>query len=220
MEFKDLKKAWNQMSADTKDRDELTDEKIRELLSTRTANLMERMDKNIRWGFAILSVVISLMIAWDFLMTSTGWSVEVPALMVPPWVTMLDRGINFLILVLFLVFVVRYQQTRRTCESGCSLRQALQKVIRVLVTYKRLFVLALVIFLLSSATGYIAGFYKGVHIQGTSGIYLPLTIILGVLTLLLFTGLLFLLLRWVFRRLYGNYLHQLQQTLKELDELD
>jgi hypothetical protein len=220
MDINDLKNTWNQISADNSGHELLTDERIKELLSSRTTNLMERIDKNIRWGFAILFLIITLILIWDFFLAKNAGLQIDEQVSIPEWVTILDRGINILIFMLFLLFVIRYHYIRRKCEDGCTLRQALIKVIKVLTTYKRLFGLALVIFLLASATGYIAGFYKGIHVEGQSGAYLPVAIILGVVTLLLLTLMLFLLLRWVFRKLYGDYLDQLQKTLRELDELD
>lgn len=208
------------MSAETSDKEQLTEEKILELLSTRTANLMERIDKNIRWGFAILFVILAAMVVWDFFISGKTEIGNGSQVSIPEWVTYLDRSINFLILILFFVFVIRYHQTRKICESVCNLRQALEKVIKILTTYKRLFSFVLIVFLLSSATAYIAGFFKGIHVGSTSDISLPVAIISGVVTLCLFTGILFLLLRWIFRKMYGNYLSQLKETLKELDELE
>lgn len=218
MDIKDLKKAWKQVSAEDTGRAELSEEKIRELLSSRTETLMEKIDRNIRVGFAILFVIIVAIIIWDFFVTKTPDSGSLPA--IPVWVTYLDRTMNLLIFILFLVFVIRYQQIRKKCEVVCDLRHALEKVIKVLTTYNRLFGFVLVIFLMASASGYIAGFYKGAHVEAPSGGYLPVTIISGIITLAVFTGLLFLLLRWIFRKMYGKYLDQLKNTLRELDELD
>jgi p-aminobenzoyl-glutamate transporter AbgT len=181
MDINDLRKAWKKMSDNAPDRKELTEDKIRELLSTRTASLMERIDRNIRIGLAVLFFTIVLIIIWDFLLIRGSGISRENQMQIPLWVTLLDRGINFLIFGLFLVFVIRYHQIRVRCKDGCNLRQALERVIKILVTYKRLFVFALVIFLLSSATGYIAGFYKGIHLQDSGGIYLPVTIALGVI---------------------------------------
>ena len=220
MDIKDLQKAWNKMSAETSGKEELTEEKIMELLSNRTASLMERIDKNIRWGFAILFVILTSMVIWDFFISENSEAVSSSRIYIPVWVTYLDLGINLLIFILFFVFVIRYHQIRKKCQVVCNLRHALEKVINVLTTYKRLFSFVLIIFLLSSATAYIAGFFKGIHLGSTSGVSLPVAIISGVVTLGLFTGMLFLLLRWIFRKMYGNYLSQLKKTLRELDELE
>ena len=220
MDINDLKNAWNQISADNSGHEQLTDERIKELLSSRTTNLMERIDKNIRWGFAILFLIITGIMIWDFFLAKNAGLQIDKQVIIPEWVSFLDRSVNILIFMLILLFVIRYHYTRRKCLDGCSLRQELIKVIKVLTAYKRLFGLVLIIFLLVSATGYIAGFYKGIHLQGQSGAYLPIAIVLGVITLFLLTLMLFLLLRWGFRKLYGNYLDQLQKMLRELDELD
>jgi hypothetical protein len=220
MDINDLKNAWNQISADNSGHEQLTDERIKKLLSSRTTNLMERIDKNIRWGFAILFLIITLTMIWDFFLAENAGLQIDNQVRIPEWVAILDRGVNILIFMLILLFVIRYHYIRRKCSDGCSLRQELIKVIKVLTAYKRLFGLVLIIFLLVSATGYIAGFYKGIHLQGQSGAYLPVAIVLGVVTLFLITSMLFLVLRWGFRKLYGNYLDQLQKMLRELDELD
>lgn len=218
MDIKDLKKAWNQVSEDRTAKAELTEERIRELLSSRTENLMERIDKNIRIGFAILFVIIVSIIICDFIVVKNPDSVSGST--IPFWVTILDRVINLMIFIVFLIFVLRYRQIRKKCEVVCNLRQALEKVIEIFTTYNRLFVFVLIIFLLASASGYIAGFYKGINFENPQGAFLPVAIISGIVTLALFTGLLFLIIRWIFRKMYGKYLDRLKETLKELDELD
>lgn len=219
MEMKDLKKAWSHISNKPAGQEQLTDEKIRQLLSSRTASLMERIDKNIRIGFDVLFVIIVSMIIFDYFIASnqqegTG---RIPG--VPGWITFLDRGINLLIFILFIAFVVRYRHIRRKSDASFNLRQRLMQVIQVLTTYNRLFVFALVIFLIASASGYIAGYYTGITAGTPSEFFHPFSIIFGILTLFLLTGFLFLLLRWIFRKFYGKYLTQLKETLKELDEL-
>jgi hypothetical protein len=218
MEIKDLKKAWNQIS-NTSGQEQLTDEKIRQLLSSRTANLMERIDKNIRIGFALLFLIIVAMIIFDFYMVSNQEIGAAGLPGIPRWVTLLDRGTNLFIFILFIVFVIRYRYTRKKCDAACNLRQGLIQVIQVLTTYNRLFVLALVMFLLASASGYVAGYYTGITAGTPSEFFQPFSIIFGIITLILLTGFLFLLIRWIFRKIFGQYLAQLRETLRELDEL-
>ena len=218
MEIKDLQKAWSQIS-NTAGQEQLTDEKIRHLLSSRTANLMERIDKNIRIGFAVLFVVILTMIVFDFFMASHPDTIRAGLPGVPRWVSLLDRGINILIIILFIVFVLRYRYTGKKCDAASNLKQGLKQVIQVLTSYNRLFVFALVIFLLASASGYVAGYYIGITAVAPSEFFQPFSIIFGIITLSLLTGFLFLLIRWIFRKFFGQYLTRLKETLKELDEL-
>jgi hypothetical protein len=216
MDLKDLKKTWSQIASTTEAND-LSEEKIIGILQSRTTNLMEKLDKNIRIGIAVLLFLIALIIAWDFILILISNNHDDS--IIPEWITLLDRFVNVFIFILFLVFTIRYHQIRRKCTGECNLRQSLEKIIEVLTTYKRLFVLALIIFMLAVSSSYLAGFYKGIHIQDQSGAHLPAAIIAGLITLMLFAGLLFILIRWIFRRVYGTYLNQLKETLTELDEL-
>lgn len=220
MNIKDLQKAWSQLSAEPSVKEKLSEEQIREILGRKTNTLMERIDKNIRRGLAILFTGILMLIAWDLLMPASSLSEPAATQGIPAWVILLDRGINLLFLIFLMIFLVQYNQLRRKCGVSCELRQSLLKVIRILTIYRRLFVLALIIFLMASASGYLAGFYRGIHTRELGSEYLPFAIFAGILTLIVFTGILFLVLRWIFRRMYGNYLQKLNETLKELDDLE
>jgi fructose-specific phosphotransferase system IIC component len=73
--------------------------------------------------------------------------------------------------------------------------------------------------MLSSTTGFLAGYYTSVQANQTSEGFLIPVILFGVLLIALLTWFIFLLLRWIFRKVYGNYLAQLRDTMAELDEL-
>jgi len=220
MNIKDLQKAWSQLSAEPSVKEKLTEEQIREILGRKTNTLMERIDKNIRRGLAILFAGILTLILLDFLMPTDYAGIPASEQAIPVWVTMLDRGINLLFLIFLMIFFVQYNQVRRKCGVSCDLRQSLLKVIRILTIYRRLFVLALIIFLMASASAYLAGFYRGIHTRDLGAEYLPIAILAGIMSLIVFTGILFLLLRWIFRKMYGKYLKKLNETLKELDDLE
>lgn len=220
MNIKDLQKAWSQLSAEPSVKEKLTEEQIREILGRKTNTLMERIDKNIRWGLAILFAGILTLIACDFLIPVASDGLTDSGKGIPVWVTTLDRGINLLFMIFLMIFFIQYNQVRHKCGINCDLRQSLLKVIRILTIYRRLFVLALIIFLMASASGYLAGFYSGVHTRDLEAEYLPIAILSGIITLMVFSSILFLLLRWIFRKMYGKYLKKLNETLKELDDLE
>jgi fructose-specific phosphotransferase system IIC component len=78
-------------------------------------------------------------------------------------------------------------------------------------------------------SGFISGMYNGfldgVENQGRlfSEIkidQLILAIFIGLVILVITVGGIFLFMRWGFRRLYGNYIHKLKATLKELQGID
>lgn len=219
MNIKELQKAWNRLSADTEGKEVLTEDKIREILNRRTNSLMERIDKNIRRGLLILFLFILALCAWDFL-SPAGTEGKTPqGIEIPYWVLLMDRGMNILFLIIIVLFHFRYNYIRKQCGFSGDLRQSLVKVIHVLTTYRKLFTLALILFLMASASAYIAGFYRGFQNLNSHAEVIPIAVVSGLITLLAFTGVLFLIIRWVFRRLYGKYLFQLRDTLRELDEL-
>jgi hypothetical protein len=78
-------------------------------------------------------------------------------------------------------------------------------------------------------SGFVTGMYKGLQagIQEQGLLFsdvppnkLIMVISIGLGILILIVGGIFLLLRWGFRRLYGNYITKLKLTLKELQEID
>lgn len=220
MGVEDIREIWGRITAGSSEQQGLDEEQIRMLLANRSRNLMERIDFNIRLGFFVLLGIIVFIVIYDFL-NYQGWF---PAALhqtdIPAWLIFLDFTSNLLIVAIFASFFIRYFKTRRLCTGNCDIRHSLMKVIGILTLYRRLFVVALIIIMLSSGTGFLAGYFTSVQRQEISqGMMIPV-ILFGILLILLITLLLFLLLRWVFRKIYGNYLNQLRETLAELDELE
>lgn len=220
MDIKDLQKAWNKLSDKTSEQQMLNEEQIRNLLRSRTTTLLDRIDRNIRIGFVVLLVVILGGLVLDFLTVTGKTGGTSIAGEVPGWLATLDMSVNLLIVALFATFFIHYWKIRRVCRGVCDLRHTLMKTIGVLNLYRRLFALALAIILMVSATGFIAGYFTSIQEHNTMDGFFISALIIGLLLMLLFSGLLFLLLRWTFRKAYGNYLARLTETLAELDDLD
>ncbi|SHJ56962.1 hypothetical protein SAMN05444280_1233 [Tangfeifania diversioriginum] len=224
MELNDLKKAWQKMSS----KEELNESQIEEMLRKHTSNLIERIDRNIKIGFGILFILIALFILDDFffspmLLESMGSDFEIPL-----WLNFLSIFTNALIFVTFIYFVVKYYRVKKSCDISCNLRETLVKIIKTLKIYQRLFFLALIFLSAAMTVSFITGLYNGMEESAAdngvlmSDIPLPmllLTILVGFVVLVLMVGGIFLLMRWGFRRLYGNYIHKLKNTLNELDEI-
>jgi hypothetical protein len=225
MDINDLKKVWDQYSS--AEGKELDKETIREMLRGRTKNLIEKIERNIRIGFYIILALIVLFIADDFIVSPfilNGISKE---LNVPGWVLFLDIFTNIAIIATFIVFVNKYYRAKKECDVVCNLPDTLKKIINILDLYQRMFYYVIFVLLISTATSFIVGLLKGMEysaqISGIpSGQIQPIQIIITVLVGLVVLGLiswgLFLLFRWGFSRLYGNYLKQLKATLAELSE--
>ena len=220
MELKKLQKAWTQLSSQQAVNKNIGDKEILEMLNSRTKSTIDRIDRNIRIGSLILLLIILLLLINDFFISPVLVHGINQQLTVPVWLNLVDIAVNVLIIVLFGLFVIRYFQVKRSCLIACDLRNTLIKIIRILDIYRRLFALALMVFLFSSIPGFVTGLYEGLAMNDMSQGSLPVVIVTGVVVLIVITGCMFLLFRWGFRRLYGNYHDKLKQTLKELDELE
>lgn len=217
MGVEDIREVWGRITAGSSDQRALNEEQIRSLLGKRTKNLMERIDFNIRVGFFILLGVVLFIVLYD-MANFTGWfPTGLNQTNIPDWLIFLDFVINFFIVAIFVTFFIHYFKTRSLCRNNCDIRHSLLKVIGILTIYQRMFVVTLVIIMLSSTTGFLAGYYTSIQENQTSEGFLLPVILFGVLLIGLLTYIIFLLLRWIFRRVYGNYLAQLRETLAELD---
>ncbi len=218
MKIKELQRAWKRLSAGSPEKPFLSEEQIRAILGKRSNNLLDRIDFNIRLGFLVLLILLGVLLANDVIYALAASPSESMA-SAPPWLMIVDFCVNLLCLFLVVSFMLNYSRVRVKCREGCDLRNSLQKTIEVLAVYEKLFTLALVVFLLESAAGFIAGFAAGVTSWHPSeGFVIPLLMI-GIILLSVLIPALFLLVRWLFGRVFGNYLRQLKTTLRELDEL-
>ena len=225
MDLKDLKKTWDKLSIGK----DLNENQIKELLGKRTKTLIERIDRNIKIGFVVVFVLIFAFAFDDFFFSpliSKGVSEN---LEVPKWLLFLGVFSNTLIFTTFLFFVIKYYRVRRSCDVMCNLRETLLKIIDTLSIYRKLFYLAIITLLLAMGSGFVTGMYKGfldgvqqkgVSLSDIQTGQLILPIFIGIVVLALLIGGFFLILRWGFRRLYGNYIDKLKLTLIELEEIE
>lgn len=225
MELRDLKRTWDQLSS----RKELDEDQLREMLRRKTGNLIDRIDRNIRIGFVVLFVLIFLFILDDFVLAPMLIKEVGTDLEIPKWLVFLSIFSNTLIITTFIYFVVQYYRVKKSCDISCNLKETLTKIIETLRIYKRLFYLALIILTISMILQFVSGMFTGMN-QGLEekGILLAdvpfgkwvLVLLIGLIVLAVTVGGIYLLMRWGFRRLYGNYISKLKQNLRELNEID
>jgi len=227
MDIKDLKKAWDHYSSVEKR--ELDENQIREVLRGRTRSMIEKIERNIWIGVVIIFLLITFFLVNDFLVTPLLIDGISEGMKVPRWILVLDVLTNLMIVFIFFFFVIRYYKVKRECDISGALSRTLKKMIHTLNIYRQMFYLAIMVLVVSIATGFIAGMYQGVIYNAQkSGISISeintgnliMTLLLGLVVLLILTGGLFFLFRWGFRRLYGNYLTKLKNILQELNEIE
>jgi hypothetical protein len=226
MELNDLKLAWNKFSSKDATQHQLDEEAIYDMLKKRTKNLIERIDRNIKIGFGVLVLLTVFFVLDDFFLTPIlAGNIEIPT-----WILIIDGISTLFILSTFIYFSLSYRSVTKTYSYSNDLRHVLQSIIRILNFYRILFYMALAILLFVLSVSFITGLLVGVELKavelGASWIELgsspqmAKTIILGVMLLLAFVTGFFILFRWGYRKLYGNYIAELKKTLQELDEIE
>jgi hypothetical protein len=225
MELKDLKKAWTRLSSSK----ELDEEQLREMLRKKTVNLIDRIDRNVRIGFVVVFVFIVLFIIDDFIFAPKLINDVANGIEIPRWLMFLSFFSNTLIVLTFVYFVIQYYKVKKTCKISCNLRETLVKIIGTLHIYQRLFYLVLLIFSIAMVLQFVSGMFLGAEVElhernmlfsdVSFGKWLVLLVV-GLVVLGITVGGIYLLLRWGFHRLYGNYISKLKQNLRELNEID
>ncbi len=225
MDLENLKKTWDKLPTEK----QLDESQLRKMIGHRTKSLLERIDLNIKIGFGILFVLIVIFALDDLILSPILMKEFGENLDIPGWVLFISVFSNFLIITTFIYFVIKYYRVKKSCDMNCNLKETLVKIINTLQIYQTMFYLALATFLLAIGTGFVTGMYKGfldgVQEKGmvlaeVQGDKIALVVLIGLFILILITGLVFFFLRWGFRKLYGNYIHKLKLTLRELQEIE
>lgn len=228
MELKDLKSAWDTYSSQEMDKHRLGKESIHELLKNRTQSLVDRIDRNMRIGMAVLGIYIAYLLV-DYLFLTAYFSKIIihEVIEYPKWLEPLDVFSTALIITTYLFFIIRYLKIRRSFSIQLQLKDLLLGIQETLKTYRRMFYLAVVILMINITVSFTAGVYQGLKFKAdaVSGGIINLTTsqtlkIIGVSLLIIvpMIAFSFYVLRWGFNKLYGRYLQSLGNTLKELDE--
>lgn len=225
MDLNELKSAWNNFSSRDASQHQLDEDTIRELLKTRTKNLVDKVERNIKIGFGFLFLILLFLLCGNKLISFTmpeGYAM-------PLWLDWLDWFNGLVLGGSFVYFFIRYYSIRKYYSSINNLRDALNRIIKTLQIYKVLFNMALFILLVVAVVEFISGMYAGAAISAEmqGGRFADLNsqqlfwaMLRGVAALIFIVALVFFIFRWGFRRLYGDHLQKLKATLKELDEIE
>ena len=228
MELKDLKSAWDTYSSQEMDKHRLGKESIHELLKKRTQTLVDRIDRNIRIGMAVLGLyIVYLLLDYLFLTAYFSKIIIHEVIEYPKWLEPLDVFSTALIITTYLFFVIRYLKIKSSFSIHLQLKDLLLGIQETLKTYRRMFYLAVVILLINIVVSFIAGVYQGLKFKADSisdgiiNLTTSQTLKIVGISLLFIVPLIagsFFVLRWGYNKLYGRYLVKLDETLLELDE--
>jgi hypothetical protein len=224
MDLEILKKTWSKLPLDN----QLDENQLKKMLGKQTISLMDRIDRNIKIGFGVLFVLIMIFALDDYLFSPLMTDKLNETIKIPMWLTFLGVFSNILIITTFIYFVIKYYRVKRSCDMVCDLKETLIKIIDTLKIYQTMFYLALVTMLVAIGSGFVTGLYrgfldgvneKGIDLAEIQTDKIVIIVLIGLLILILLTGVVFVVLRWGFRKLYGNYIHKLKLTLQELQEI-
>ncbi|MGV8091818.1 MAG: hypothetical protein AB2L24_08140 [Mangrovibacterium sp.] len=223
MKLQELKSAWNQYSSTDASRHRVNETDLQNMLRKRTQDLIGHIDRNVRIGFIVFIALSLFFILDDFVISP----LLAEGTDIPSWILLIN-GLSILIIVgSFIYFSTCYVRAKKNYSYNNDLRHVLQSIIQIINTYRRLFYWGLGILLLVNCINFITGLLTGIEvaasryriaIEDLDHTQLIWKMAIGMVILIILIVLLFFLFRWGFRKLYGRYIAQLEETLKELDE--
>ncbi len=223
MELNEFKKAWQQATTDKVLERELDASKINEMMHRRSTGILSRLDRSVKLGIWFLGLFFLLTLADQLvpvdLIFPKSWKVS---LEVPLWINLLEWIVNLLVMLTMLLFIVRYRRLQVQNLADHDLRGAIEKVLKLLDTFKKEFYLAVLILMSGIGLGFLSGAQQGFKTIQISQTPSTTTVLVVVFAMLLLFGLLIGSIFYIFHKgfnlLFGKYRDQLIQSLNELQE--
>jgi hypothetical protein len=226
MELNEFKKAWQQATSDKVLEKKLDASKINEMLHRRSTGILSRLDRSVRFGIWFLVIFFFLTLADQLvpadLIFPASWSTSLEV--VPAWINILEWFVNFLLMLSILMFVIRYRRLQLQTLANQDLKGAIEKVLKLLDTFKKEFYLAVLILISGIGLGFLSGAHQGFEsikmsqTPSTGSIFIVAIAMIILLGLLI--GSIFYIFHKGFNLLFGKYRDQLIQSLNELQEIE
>ena len=223
MELNEFKKAWKEATSDNNHKKELDSATISEMLKRRSTGIISRLDRSVKFGiwflivFLIFTLVDQLLPAE--LLFPSAWKAKME---VPLWIVIWEWFVNFFLMFSILLFIVRYRRLQLQTLANQDLKGAIQKVLKLLDTFKKEFYLAVIILISGIGLGFLSGASKGfesISIHETPATQVIIVVVLCMIVLFgLLVGSIFYIFHKGFNLLFGKYRDQLIQSLNELQE--
>lgn len=223
MELNELKKAWQSATPDKVRGKVLDATKINKMLHSRGTGILSRLDRSVKIGiwflvFFFFLTLADLLVPAEFIFPD---KLDV-SLEVPIWINLLEWCVNLTLMVSILLFVVRYRRLKVHTLADQDLGGAIQKVLKLLDTFKKEFYVAVAILSAGIGLGFISGAQKGFEtirtIQEPTTLSVVVASVLMLVLLTLLIGSIIYIFHKGFKLLFGKYQEQLIQSLNELQE--
>jgi hypothetical protein len=223
MELNEFKKVWQKATSDTVQGKDLDAATINGLLHRRSTGILSRLDRSVKIGiwFLVLFFLFTLadqLLPADILFPAS-WKAS---LEVPLWISVLEWFVNIVLMLTILLFIIRYRRLQLQTLANQDLKGAIQKVLKLLDTFKKAFYLAVAILISGIGLGFLSGASKGFESATISQTPETSAIVIVAVSMVLLLGLLIGSIFYIFHKgfnvLFGKYHHQLIQSLNELQE--
>ncbi|MEI6275126.1 MAG: hypothetical protein WCP08_04005 [Prolixibacteraceae bacterium] len=226
MELNEFKKAWQKSTSDKVLDKELDASKINEILHRRSKGILSRLDRSVRFGIWFLIFFFLLTLADQLLPAELifpdSWSASLEV--VPKWISVLEWIVNFSLMLSILMFVIRYRRLQLQTLANQNLKGTLEKVLKLLDTFKKEFYMAVLILISGIGLGFLSGAHQGFEAIKMSQTPSTLSVVIVVAAMIILLGLLIGSIFYIFHKgfnlLFGKYRDQLIQSLNELQEIE
>ena len=204
MEIDDLKSLWNELATNQTKTQSIDKAEIKKLIKGKTQHAVSKINRS------ILLEVGSLLIVTLFFAFSIFFQEKIVDY------TLLSALIVFCS-AYFLYYGIKYQRINSIINSGQNLRTSLKNLISTLGYFLKFYLYSS---LIVTPIAFLTGFFYGYSsLQETNNpvaldfyTLITLDVTAGVLTILVYP-----FMKWYIRRLYGRYIDELKNCLKELD---
>lgn len=233
MELDELKSAWSSYTARQTKSNELSAEDIEKIIEKRTVAISDKIKRNIRIGVIIMLCWVVVSFGIDFITISVTHPTERFNGMITNkmqiYAGMFEAFLYLLLFVAIIVFWHRFRNIERRQNSNQqTIRETITYLIDILSSYKRMFYIIFLVFLVYLSLMFLSGFYIGFTSSladtGIENLHIGKVILIGgtilLFSLALLISIFYFLFTFFFKRLYGRYLNQLRGSLKELGDAE
>lgn len=207
-ELDDLKNIWKENINSNIDKQKMEQQKIRELLSRKSTNIIDKLRKNLLFEIYIFFACLILIGCVPFYFKSKE-------------VTWLCVIVFVVIFIPYLIYYIKkYQELKKFFSYHQDIKSSLELLIYQLEKYLNLYFWGSL--LLTPISGFLSGFailyeMKALGFLVYFNVFSSATISIILSFALLLTLLSYPIMKWYIRKLYGQHLEKLKDGLKELN---
>lgn len=200
---------------------EISENELEIILKNKTKHIFSKLKRNIKIGYILIGVYLLLAgLSYYWIFTEDN-SVNLQYREMD-WLLIFDITVDIFLISTFLNFAFKYIKISNLESMEESLSSTLQKTIKLLSAYKKMFIFGFTLSLVSAFSGMTWGIVstmaEEMKLQNIPEDGHTLVMIISMIFGTLVMSVLFLTIWFIFKKLYGNYIKQLKIHYAELNE--